>query len=154
MSRELGTRLFTDALFYDALSGEFTSQPDNQQKHTLGRLACAAFAKGARRINRESDLPRLACDYTPSWAPHVLALIEAEYVDDAGAIPPTLLSIELKDMADNSLYVANFLGDEVTLGLPDDSETRFKLELGDELVQTRAAITDATQRFFDSAVVL
>jgi|GEM_PF-5093646 len=149
MIRGTQGRLHTSPLFYDTLSGEFTTLDDRQRTHTLGRLACASFDKGTRSINRESDLPHLEARYTPSWASHIAVTTSVEFVDENGLLPPTLMAIYLQDAADNSLFIMQ--NDRtVRLDVLDEVED-LSLSLGDELDLARAAITSATQRFFDQA---
>ena len=69
------TEFFVHPLLYDALSGGFYPNSDpGGPKHTLGRLAYAAFQKGkvvTGKTDGVLDARRSGYLYNPSWAPTV-----------------------------------------------------------------------------------
>ncbi len=143
---------FVNPLFYDALSGEFTPPTDDKQRqHTLGRLAYASYSKGELTVEDTSP-PYLRSLYIPSWAGHVTVRADFDF-DEKGFQPTTLTGILLQDKAKRSLCVAED-GSIIYIGTVDNGDTRLPLELGEELQTARAAVTQAAQEFFDTAVLL
>ncbi len=142
--------LQVNALFYDALSGEFTPQCDPQgRQHTLAHLALATLGKGVE-VEAPGNLSAISSN--PTWAPEVAVTVDYTAELDDG--PMTLKSLRLMSDRGKGLYIGHGLpGPSRQLLLTNDitrATYAYPLRLGRSLDSTRAHVTMNTKIFFDA----
>ena len=150
--------LFMRPLATEALSGEFRPPSDPQRrKHTLARLAVATFTDGEGEVTSTGVIVRRR----PLWAPVVEASVECDRITGTDGSDNLILSaLKLRDPRLRGASLSITFPTELSWHTPEiiviDSATDARLALGlnEGPDWTRTLITDAAQRFFDSAVEL
>ena len=140
-------------LFYDALSGEFVPPSDpNGHAHTLGRLAYASVLKG--EISRNEVVPgigRRVVDtytYVPSWSGVISRAIREQ--SSMGFIAGLELRPNVEGEVEKlGVYDIQLNDGHRGIQLVGTDERTIPLELGESIGQSRSAVTEAAQSFFD-----
>lgn len=136
------------SLFPDVLNGEFTPTSDPTRKHTLARLAIAAYMKGE---NQKSRMSLVEVRYTPSWASHMSTVVSCEPTQAGLLLTSISLKHEGDDTSEYALDVADDTNEEsmaVSMYVGNNDPQTFELELGDKLAIARQAVTNAADAFF------
>lgn len=150
--------LFVHPLFYDALSGGFYPNSDpGGPRHTLGRLAYAAFQKGEPMIGEADclDTARSAFLYNPSWAPRIEADI---FCDNANYVHLLSKLFLVARHADTDKIAAELIIDHdvpidssphaITISDASGTST-YELDLA-TIGNTQLLVAQRAQQFFDA----
>lgn len=137
-------------LFYDALSGEFYPQTDKRGgKHTLGRLAVAAFTKGSYRPSRETNPSYSIFSYRPSWAPSVKAEVDGDPEPNVSTILVRGLTLFHASVGRLDISDCGMNGPANVYIERPGAYWRIPLELGKEIDIARDLVTQVAQTYFE-----
>lgn len=144
MLRRVDT-LLAPPLFLDVLSGEFQPPSDPEGRaHRLSRLAYRAYEAGTERPYKYGN----RYSYTPSWAQDVESTVTCEYhFDDNLSV---LRALSLRTATGQELAIHTFVANGMNFLNVNHGHESSRLELGSDLVQAQASVTELAQAFFDT----
>ncbi len=155
--------LHLESKLASALSGDFLPKIDaNQRAHTIGGLLCATFEKGRSSMQLPASGDEFYTKYyRPSWSPHVevaagLHRVELRRGRDVAGSDWHIVflnEISLRDPYDNQ-YEINVTRDQKNLRLTFNDALKsvpYSLELGSGLVETRQAVAETAELFFNTS---